>query len=178
MKFTLTYRGGLKSRGDKYERQRVRNYLSGQHERLWSHGAFQLGKSELAGPEVRSIHDRQFVPLVTRESGLRVALDVLLLQQSSGESPLGDHGDIDNRLKTLFDALRVPQHEGEAGRPDGYDFDGPVYCLVEDDSLIEKVSLELERWLDPTAGSRDVLAVVRVTTRVQRVTYGNISHLA
>lgn len=136
-----------------------------------------LGKSELAGSEVRTFHERQFVPLVTRESGLRVSLDVLLLQQTKGNSPMSDHGDIDNRLKTLFDGLRVPQHPKEAGDPEDYDFDGPVYCLVEDDSLIEKVSMEVERWLDPATGPREVLAVVKVTTRVHRVTYGSISHL-
>lgn len=177
MKFTLTYRGELKSGGSSKERQRVRNSLSGQHERLWNNEAFQLGTSQLAGCEVRTFHDRQFIPLVTRGSGLRVSLDVLLLQQTKGNSPLSDHGDIDNRLKTLFDGLRVPQHANEAGEPEDYDFDGPVHCLVEDDSLIEKVSMEVEGWLDPAAGRREVLAVVRVSTRVHRVTYVNMSHL-
>ena len=103
---------------------------------------------------------------------------MLLLQQGPNVSPLGDDGDIDNRLKTLFDSLRVPQHETEAGQAGGHDFEGPVYCLLEDDSLIEKVSLESERWLEPSAARREVLVIIRVTTRVHRVTYRNISHLA
>lgn len=178
MRFTLTYQGELRSRGNSVQRQQVRNSLSGQHARLCRHEQFRLGEGDLAGPGARMIHDRQFIPLISRASGLRVALDILLLQQTVENSPLGDHGDIDNRLKTLFDALRVPQHEKEAGHKDGYSFKGPVYCLLEDDSLIEKVSLEVERWLDPVANPKDVLAVLRVTTRVHRVTYANIAHLS
>jgi hypothetical protein len=107
MKFTLTYQGMLKPNGPSAEKQKVRNALSRQHDSLWNHGNFKLDESELLGDEVKSIHGRQFIPLISRRSELRVSLDVLLLQHSTGQSPLGDHGDIDNRLKTLLDGLRV-----------------------------------------------------------------------
>lgn len=53
-------------------------------------------------------------------------------------------GDIDNRLKTLFDALRLPNQTNELV---GYDNpapdENPFFCLLEDDSLITHVSVEL-----------------------------------
>lgn len=78
MKFTLTYRGELKSKGDSRERQKIRNALSGQHERLWQHENFSLDKSSLSESQVgRAFHARQFLPLISRSGGLRVSLDVL-----------------------------------------------------------------------------------------------------
>src|ERR1700686_2094058 len=54
----------------------------------------------------------QFVPFVSNHLGLTCGLDILLLQKDNG-TPIGKSGDIDNRLKTLFDALQVPQNSNE-----------------------------------------------------------------
>ena len=61
-------------------------------------------------------------------------------------------GDIDNRLKTLFDALRVPTKATElpTGSP-GSDDDIPMYCLLEDDGLIARVAVETDLLLQPTS---------------------------
>ncbi|MDB5472820.1 MAG: hypothetical protein JWP99_123 [Devosia sp.] len=65
-------------------------------------------------------------------------------------------GDIDNRLKTLFDALRMPDSKEELG---GYDKPGedeaPFYCLMTDDKLITKIAVETDRLLEPTAADRE-----------------------
>jgi len=55
--------------------------------------------------------------------------------------------DIDNRLKTIFDALRIPHSADEAGsdtnRPD------PFFCVLEDDSLITNLSVNTRELLRP-----------------------------
>lgn len=57
------------------------------------------------------------------------------------------NGDIDNRLKTLFDALRMPHGGQEIGaetpRPD----EDPFYVLLQDDESIADVSVTTDRLL-------------------------------
>ena len=56
--------------------------------------------------------------------------------------------DIDNRLKTLFDALSWPTQTqqlppGWAPGPD----EQPLHCLLQDDRHITRVNIETDRWL-------------------------------
>jgi len=63
-----------------------------------------------------------------------------LRQQAKGQLI----GDIDNRLKTLFDALRVPSlaEVQTLGATTAIDED-PLYCLFQDDSLITRLNIEI-----------------------------------
>jgi hypothetical protein len=75
-------------------------------------------------------------------------------------------GDIDNRLKTLFDALAVPNQDQIVADPDVAD---PVYCLLEDDSLIAGLSVETHRLLTrPDSSQHEVRLVIEVDVRVAR----------
>ena len=101
----------------------------------------------------------QMVPLVSWHNNLGCELDVVFTGE--GRSAILPHGDLDNRLKTLFDALRMPINAKEV--PGNMHGDGKqeLYCLLEDDSLIRKFSvLAVE---DP--GS-PVQHDVRITARV------------
>jgi hypothetical protein len=54
-------------------------------------------------------------------------------------------GDLDNRLKTLLDALRIPHEESEIA---GVSPDTPnqrVYCLLEDDALITRIAVTTQQ---------------------------------
>src|SRR6266851_4870380 len=53
-----------------------------------------------------SLYGWNFVPLVTEELNLICGLDILFLRPSA-PGQLVSGGDLDNRLKTLFDALRI-----------------------------------------------------------------------
>lgn len=55
-----------------------------------------------------------FIPLVTEELGLRCKLDILFLRPENPGS-LFVRGDLDNRLKTLFDGLRIANDKQELG---------------------------------------------------------------
>jgi len=97
------------------------------------------------------------------------ALDILFLRREGPGSLIRSGGDIDNRLKVLFDALRMPQTCdevcGDSPTPD----EDPFFCLLEDDKLISKVAVETNWLLTPLADNEhinDVHLVIRVKTIV------------
>ena len=81
-------------------------------------------------------------------------------------------GDIDNRLKTLFDALRMPQIGEKLGDPqEGED---PFFCLLENDSLITKLTLATDLLLEPDRNVNDVRLVLTVKLWPISVTFENL----
>jgi hypothetical protein len=82
--------------------------------------------------------------LVIEELSLSCRLDILFLRSDRAGS-LIKSGDIDNRLKTLFDALRMPESKAELG---GYekpiDDEDPFFVLLQDDKLITHISVETD----------------------------------
>ena len=83
-------------------------------------------------------------------------------------------GDLDNRIKTLFDALRVPSAASEIPKPDQFDYSsGGMYCLLQDDKLISRVSLKSYRNYAPV-DSAQVTALIEVRTRITRALWGNL----
>jgi hypothetical protein len=102
-------------------------------------------------------------------------LEITLLRPEAPGAVITQSGDIDNRLKTLFDSLRMPKelgelHVGDAPGPD----EQPFYCLLEDDNLITKVAVITDRLLQPVASPNEVLLVLRVNTRATRLIYKNM----
>lgn len=73
--------------------------------------------------------------------------------------------DIDNRLKTLFDALRMPQgpHELGAGTASGKrkpsSDEDPFYVVLQDDRLITHLSVTSDALLEPVQDVRPEEAV-------------------
>lgn len=178
MRFTLTYQGPLPSKGNAPQKKAIRDYLSPQIERLWRREEFRLGESNLAPTSVKTLRGRQYLPLVGTGSHLEADLSVLLLRRDDPASLFVSGGDLDNRMKTLFDALQTPQSAQECGEPPAFDGDArpPVYTVVEDDRLITGLSVRSERWL--TDGDADeVLVVLDVTLRVTKVTWKNLTLL-
>jgi hypothetical protein len=88
----------------------------------------------------------RFVPLVRKEIKLTCSLRVLFLRRDF-PAPVLDAGDIDNRLKTLVDALRMPS-QAEVSEPPKPDED-PFYVLLDDDRQVTHVELESDAALAP-----------------------------
>ena len=88
----------------------------------------------------------RFVPLVTKELFLRCRIEILFLRP---EEPrfLMQRGDLDARLKTIFDALRIPENRDETGGASPADDEDPFFCLLEDDKLITEVSVTSDELL-------------------------------
>ncbi|MBX9574989.1 MAG: hypothetical protein K2X07_05055 [Caulobacteraceae bacterium] len=107
-----------------------------------------------------------FVPVVNKAGSLCASLDITLLRRDHPGPSVWrpSAGDIDNRLKTLIDALRMPNaHDGYSTRtPDG---DGTLYCLLEDDDLVTGLSINTDRLL--AAPDDADLSYAHVTVRVK-----------
>ena len=116
-----------------------------------------------------------FAPLVTQRLNLYAELSVLLFRQQPRGTLITDGGDIDNRLKTLLDGLRVPHGsmEGRTEFPEEPD-PTPFFCLLEDDSLVTKVSVESEQLLRP-AKPDEVVAIISVHVKKTVLSYQNMS---
>jgi len=118
---------------------------------------------DLCAPVTRG--GRTFLPLVRETFGLRCALKIKFLRKEE-PGKLIQQGDIDNRLKTLFDALSVPEHPEQVDANDTSITD-PIYCVVESDSLITGVDIETQKLLShPNASKNEVRLVIDVDVRV------------
>jgi hypothetical protein len=117
------------------------------------------------------LNNHCFVPLVTETLEVLCGLDILILRRDP-PGGLIRAGDIDNRFKTLFDALRMPK-VGELPM-DAVPSEGetPFFCLLEEDHLVTKVALETDLLLEPSNNSEEgfeqVQAVITVRLRPYR----------
>ena len=89
-------------------------------------------------------------------------------------------GDVDNRIKTLIDALRKPENANELrGNEPPQDDEIPFYCLLEDDRLISSFSVETDRLLDELtnddADKRLANVIITVELRPYFPTFFNLA---
>jgi hypothetical protein len=89
----------------------------------------------------------RFLPFVRRNWGLACSLDILMLRRGNPGDIINQGGDLDNRIKTLFDALAIPAEGGRNFEPTPDE--KPFFVLLEDDALITHVSVSTDRWLMP-----------------------------
>lgn len=182
MEFRLLYEGELPPSGNKNkrtcEKHEIRRSFHPQLRRLWSVDSnlrelaarrwvesvksnfpptteperFDLGVKAMG--EKWSRAEFKCVPLVTPDMGLRCGLDILLLRPEEDRF-IFKAGDVDGQIKTLFDALRIPQNKGETGGIGPQADECPLFCLLEDDTLISEVKVSTDRLL-LLPGQRDV----------------------
>ncbi|MBX5452796.1 MAG: hypothetical protein K6U10_02535 [Acidobacteriia bacterium] len=88
------------------------------------------------------------VPLVTRDQDAICSLNILLLRPGpSTTRHIINQGDIDGQLKTIVDALRIPDGANKIrGVAPGADED-PFFCLLEDDKLVSEVRVVTDELL-------------------------------
>ena len=89
-------------------------------------------------------------------------------------------GDLDNRMKVLFDGLWLPERGQVKLKPDDTPDPSPMYVLVEDDSLITSLKVTADRFLaaggdaDPSDPA-EACVIVSVNVKVAdptRLPYG------
>lgn len=182
MDFSLYYRGDLKSNARPLDKHNIRRQFQVQLEDLWKHLPLQPFAQRLLQPPkegelgiLRDRHGYTFAPLVCEQLGLVAELNILLLWPAAPGAIITSGGDIDNRMKTLLDALKYPSEptdlpSGSVPAPD----ENPFYCLLEDDSLITKLSVETDRLLTPVTSSSEVVVIIRVRTKQLKVMMGTI----
>jgi hypothetical protein len=123
-----------------------------------------------------------FLPLITSDLRLTCWLDVLYLRKKR-PGALFEHGDIDNRLKTLVDALSVPDaNQGYEKRTQGDEELPYFHCLLENDRLVSKITVETDYLLQelpineehPEPNENDARLVITVRLKPYETTLLNI----
>ena len=152
------------------------SFVGGEEEFGIGFGGLDNRMEELAARFQRNGY--RYVPLVTKDLEVSCAVDILYLRHG----PVGhiiQRQDIDNRIKTLFDALKMPGDLQDLGNhispSDGED---PFFCLVEDDSLITALSVQTDLLLEPPSEpttSNDARLLITVTIRPMRFLWRNVA---
>ena len=184
--FMLRYRGELTSNGNAKQKGRIRRGISPQLEELCAvdplfsaarqvnvtRGTIEKGQLS-PGPItenlfcVVNIGGYDFIPIVGSLHKLVAELDIIFLRRGPRGSLIKHGGDLDNRIKTLLDALRMPHDVSELGEPPATQEGERLFCLLEDDALITKVSVDTFQLLEPAGVGRDtdVDLLIHVTVR-------------
>ncbi len=97
-----------------------------------------------------------------------VDLHVMLLTPAHLARP----GDIDNRLKTLIDGLTRPQTTQQLAAFDA-DQGSPIFCLMDDDQLLRRVSLDSRNWHTDDVGQVESLAVITAQIVISQTADGS-----
>ena len=129
MEFRLIYDGALpaESRGNGRvaEKHDIRKQLHRQLFNLWcdhpllKNGFLKSRESERPGSwkevslvdKIANAYERfgyRFVPLIRKSQGVTCSIDILFLRKDVPGGLIDNRGDIDNRIKVLFDGLRIP----------------------------------------------------------------------
>lgn len=130
-------------------------------------------------PDLHRVGSYRFLPLVRSQWKLQCELDILFLRKNPPGS-LIQAGDIDNRIKTLLDALRMAQGDQELeGNVEPRQSEDPFYCLLEDDQLISRLNIETERLLEIEKEGKNkdrwVKLVIRAKVKPTEITTFNLA---
>ena len=191
VEFRLTYEGPLYGATQRNTRaphkHEIRKALHPQLRRLWETHP-KLAGWQLDGPGVAprprrdalgerfSLGNYHFVPLICRDMRVTCGLEVLFLRPDAPGAVI-QSGDLDNRIKTIFDAILTPNETGRLGGYDSPDADeDPFFTLVEDDSLVDRVAVEADMLLAPINGeyhNNSARVIIKVDIRPFVATWDN-----
>ena len=188
MDFTLHYRGPLyaasKRNSRKKHKHQLRQHFHKQLKELWDLPQLEDVKSYLrAEPAhegdialLRPVGPFEFAPLVATQLRLFASIEIVMLRPEPDGKIFEQGGDIDNRLKTLMDALKVPNEQsalpdGASPTPD----ESPFFCLLEDDSLVTNIDIKTAHWLEPEVQNSEVVVLLlRIRTSPTVLIWGNL----
>lgn len=204
MQFRLVYHGELRSSGNDAKNGKadhkhdIRMKLHPQIKRLWHVTPFLRDKGpqgygeltwttkdyvpppSLDPHEISQAQPRygnwRFVPLVREELDLVCGLDILFLRDGNPGQVVNNQGDIDGRLKTLLDALSLPDDQQRYHDRAHNNGDNPLYVLLSNDRLVTKIAVETDQLLDydPAGGVNQAHVVITVNLRPYVITQRNL----
>jgi hypothetical protein len=119
-----------------------------------------------------------FKPIVRESFALHCGLKIMFLRKEI-PGKLYQAGDLDGRMKTIIDSLTMPRHVEQMSNvclittPEV-----PIFCLMEDDSLVSGLNIESEKLLDGGEYPEDyVKLTIEVDVRIRHATMYNQSFL-
>jgi hypothetical protein len=195
MDLVLYYRGLLPSNGTAKEKHAIREKFHHQLKRLWTLPPFNykykgaVDRNERILPPgltyesfggyykecqfpflLKKVNSFNFLPLVCTELHAVAEINVTILRPEPSGRVVTEGGDLDNRVKTLLDALQVPDDNQSKKLVVKED---PFCCLLENDKLITKLSVKAEHLLEPLNSPKEVVLLLNVTTRRTEATLHN-----
>jgi hypothetical protein len=182
VQFRLLYQGPLRSNGDSRHKQEIRRALHPQLQDLWAYEPLVNNAAEWLSDQpdpnslsvIERVGDFRFAPVVCEKLQLRAEVSIVMLRPTRPGALIRQGGDMDNQLKTLFDALRCPHDVGEMPNGDvPGDGENPLFCLLDDDERITDLHVETDRYL-AAPNDRAVHVTLMVRTRPARVVYANL----
>ena len=171
MEFVLFYRGSLPSNADAEQKHAIRQCFHQQLRELWKIEPYcrltTLTDKSNDHPDNLCVMREHycFVPLVSTKLNMIASISLTLLSPHQAGKILTNGGDIDNRLKTLFDALSVPQNNQMSQLPEPSDSENPFYCVLEDDKLITEVNVATAQVFDPQLKQTEAILFLRVAVK-------------
>ncbi|WP_147306351.1 hypothetical protein [Methylovirgula sp. 4M-Z18] len=130
------------------------------------------GQTDLCGP-IDKQGVGKIIPLVRHSLYLFCDVDILFLRHDEPFKLLKRGGDLDNRIKTLFDSLRMPDNVSELGGE--VVAADPLYVLLEDDALIKGFSVKTGKLLGVRKDKpHHVRLTIEVAVKVSRVRSQNM----
>jgi hypothetical protein len=180
MEFTLFYEGKLKAKRDIKHKQEIRRELHKQIAQIWESDFFKMIRKNLIERNIMKEYkckEFNFLPIVSKLHRQVALLNIFILWPDYPGSVITNKGDVDNRLKTLLDALRMPQNENEIPKDD-FPRNGEeiFYCLLEDDKLISKLSITTDRLLYPTSNESEVKFFINVKISSSTMDYDDAAY--
>lgn len=188
MRLTLTYEGPLHAASSgntrNPEKHAIRRVFHQQLYDAWcepplleSLNRWKAQPLQERAKIISNVGPYSFLPLVNKRLYSVADLDILFLRREQAGGLVNQAGDIDNRIKVLFDALRMPESPSEIptdAKPS--DDEQPFFCLLETDSLITSFRLQSERLLGPLEPDHRANAklMIQVSVKLTRLTFGNV----
>jgi hypothetical protein len=146
MSLVLIYRGALPAVNDsnkrKEEKQRIRRVLHGQLSRVIKKPYARL----VSNPDIfrpRTVGHFNFQALICHDSFYPrrgCGLEIKILSNDPYRA-VYQSGDLDNRLKTLFDALCLPNRDQLPRDDRPLEGEDPLWVLLSDDRLITDLQI-------------------------------------
>lgn len=183
MEFTLTYRGLLRANRGPDDKHKLRKHFHLQLKNLWNQlplsgyvdNMLQWPPEEGGVSIIEEHHGFRWAPLVSSRIHFVAGVEILLLRPEPPGTLVTKAGDLDNRVKTLLDGLKMP-HEPTAlppGATSGQD-ETPFFCLLQDDALVTGLTIRTDRLLEPVTHPSEVLLLVKVRTGAVKSLIGTI----
>ena len=168
MEFYLKYDGPLKSNAGPKDKQTIREYLYPQLKNLWNIEPLNRRKYFLEHgnkPSVlKEIDGITFAPLICNALEFICQLDLTMLWPETQGVISKQGGDLDNRLKTLFDSLQCPDVNQVKPIKARFQDKQPFFCLLEYDKLITSVHISTHTLLC-SENKTDVSVLIHVMVK-------------